>query len=519
MFGKEPTIIFGGHEYTVNQFMQKYIDLATKYNQLHDQYEALEQQCRQLKQLASQGNNQPFAGAGERTAANVQPTVDTTIYVSPTESGPVDNAHLISRYYTLAQSSMPQYRSQIEQLQHQLDALLKDTGHTEFLKLVKMELSAGDYRQQITKRNDQLVSYVDSHPTQVKMVNNGKTFERDDEERGIKYWKLFIAYYRKQLELLLKNNQQMRANFRFALKDGKSDAINIRDQKPSFLSDNGRLRLGTIDAVIKDREQWEKQMKKFQNGLGNFLQGVRGEQRVRKVVSEGQNRILSSLNLPFSYDGKKRNSNQIDSIVVNRQGIFILEIKNYKAAELGINADGTLYGKWGRSFRRYDSNIVQQGEYHREAVEQALNSDPLTKAHFRYLAKNIHVLYVSANVQTKRRAAPQGHPDYQFVGLEGLMEAIQQAGGNLHPEIVDQVCDALTNAQQEEKPYPQFLFPSDPDHIMDNAWQQLQVIEQLNNTKLDDLVKAKDSMLFQSLDQAGLKSCDGFVTHKPRHKK
>ena len=520
MFGKHaPTVNFGGQEYTITELAEKYFEVVKDYNQLHDQYEELKRQNEKLsKQLDQQVvANQPFAGAGEKTAANVTPVVDTTIYTRPELSGVMSTKELIGRYYMLVMNSMNEYRAEIEQLQQRLDDSLSHDGHTGILQIVKANKTAGEYRQQINKSNEQLVNYVDSHPQQARLVNNGKTWQRDDEQRGIKYWQRFVAYYRQQLEDLLKKDQQMRNNFKFAIKEDKEQAMQVRNLKPSFLSNSGRLRLGEIDGGIKDRDQWQKEMDDFQRRLTGFLRGMVGEQRIRNVVGERHNQLLTSLNLPYSYDGKHANSNQVDCIVVNRHGIFILEVKNFSASELGINADGTIYGKWGESFKRYEKmNIVTQGENHRAAVKLALEKDALTAKHLRYLTKNIHVLYVSANPSTKRRPAPKQQPGYYFMGLDELVQAVSAAEGNLRPEVVEQVAEALTHAQQCEKAYPQYLFPERPDMVLAGAWNQLQLIEQLNQTKLDDLVNKKDPELIRALQQAGLKNCDGYLTHQPR---
>ncbi|WP_295746969.1 nuclease-related domain-containing protein [uncultured Limosilactobacillus sp.] len=520
MFGKhEPTVSFGGQQYTITELAEKYFAVVKDYHQLHDQYEELKRQNEDLRKKLDQqvAVNQPFAAAGEKTAADVTPAVDTTIYVQPEVSGAMTTKELVGRYYMLVRSSLAEYRTAIERLQQRLDDALVHDGHTGFLQIVKVKKTAGEYRQQISKSNEQLVNYVDSHPQQVRLVNDGQTWQRDDEQRGIKYWQRFVDYYRQQLEDLLKKDQQMRDQFKFAIKEAKDQAMDIRDQKPSFLSNSGRLRLGEIDGGIKDRDQWQQEMADFQRRLTGFLRGIVGEQRIRRVVGEGHNQLLTSLNLPYSYDGQHPNSNQVDCVVVNRQGIFILEVKNFRASELGINNDGTIYGKWGKHFKRYEKmNIVKQGANHRAAVELALKKDPLTEKHLRYLTKNIHVLYVSANPATKRRTAPQGKPADHFIGLDELVQEVSSAAGNLRPEVVEQVAEALTHAQQPEKAYPQYLFPERPDMVLAGAWQQLQLIRQLSNTNLDDLVKKKDPELIRALQEAGLKTCNGYLTHQPR---
>lgn len=512
----------GDRDYDVNELAAEYQQLAKEYEQLDKKYQALTSRYQQLKEDFGHATTHPRRNeAPVNTTSQAAPVAavddhDRVVTGAPTDQSET-SGDLIDRYYTLAMHSLSEYQQKVQQLQQQLDHLLANSGETEFLKLVHYEVPAGDYRRIMKKRNAQLVSYVDSHPQNVLLVNDNKPLARDDDEQGIKYWRLFVAYYREELEKLLKSNRQMRDHFKFALRQDKDRAMQVRDRKPSFLSDNSRLRLGTIDGGIKDQQAWTKQLDNFQYRVGIFLRGMTGERRVRSVVGEQGNHVLASLNLPYSYDGNKPNSNQIDSIVVNRQGIFILEIKNFSAAELGINADGTVYGKWGKQFRRYEKmNIVKQGENHRQAVKLALANYPLTKHHLRYLTKNIHVLYVSTNPGTNRRPGPKEKPAYHFVGLDGLVKTIQDADGNLHPEIVDQVCDALTNAQQEEKAYPVNLFPSDPDKVMETAWQQLRVIQQLNQLKLDDIIAEKDGLLLAQLKDAGLQPCDGYVTHQRR---
>lgn len=97
-----------------------------------------------------------------------------------------------------------------------------------------------------------------------------------------------------------------------------------------------------------------------------------------------------------------------------------------------------------------------------------------------------------------------------------MVEILSSAAGNLRPEVVEQVAEALTHAQQPKKAYPQYLFPERPDMVLEGAWQQLQLIKQLSNTNLDDLVVKKDPELIRALQEAGLKACNGYITHQPR---
>ena len=139
MFGKhEQTVSFGGQKYTIAQLAKKYFAVVDDYNRLHDQYEELKRQNEELSKKLSQqvAANQPFAAVGEKTAADVTPTVDTTIYVRPEVSGKMTTKELVGRYYMLVRNSLNEYRAKIEQLQQKLDAVLVHDGHTGFLQIV-----------------------------------------------------------------------------------------------------------------------------------------------------------------------------------------------------------------------------------------------------------------------------------------------------------------------------------------------------------------------------------------------
>lgn len=472
-------------------------DLANQLSSAKEKVAMLEgqlAQMRQIKEQTSTENDEPIISTGD-------PKHD-----------------LIDRYYQLVQTVLSEYQDQLSELQAKLTNSLIDSGETEFLKLIKIDMSASAYQKMLTDRNTKMIRYVENHGCQEKFVNkNDKEKNVDDNLRGIRYWANFVFLYRKMVKRLLKMNRNMTAEYKYACSYGKDKAMKIRDQKPPFLDENSALKLQTIYSGIKDYEKWKEEIDSFHKKARIFLKGVEGENLVKNVVASYENNhVLTSLNLPYQYRKGEINSNQVDSIVVNRKGIFILEVKNYSTGILGINKDGRIindYDKKGSNSK----NIIYQGQNHYRAVCDALTKHPELKKHMGYLKKQIHVLYVSANSATKLLPAPyDGNSHYHFVNLEGLRQNIDNARGNLHPDIIRDICSALVNAQQEEKSYPYYCFPANPDEVADKAWKQFEIISDLVELKLDNFVNLKDSRILSELDSAGFRSCDGFVTHKPK---
>lgn len=522
--------------------MQKYLqlqqakqELANRYQTVMQKNEQLGQQNTQLKGQLQQKQQVEKDLRAQLTTALAQVhqlqqrrqsgqpkqarQMTTTVQQQPVGNVEERQHQLIDRYYQLVQQVLSEYQDQVNDLQEQLQRALSDNGQTEFLQLEESKLSAGAYRQRLTKRNDQMIRYVENHAYQEKLIQrNHEEDNQEDNLRGIRYWGNFVYCYRRALEKLFKTNENLRNDFRFAYHYDKQIATKISQQMPSYLSENNNLKLKTIHSGINDRDEWKQGVTTFQKKAKSFLRGDEGERLVKNVVdANADNRVLTSLNLPYRYQDRKKNSNQIDCIVVNQKGIFILEIKNYAVKQLGINADGEMKVKYRH--KEFKHNIVKQGQDHYWAVRDALEKASATKIHMNYLKRNIHVLYVSINSATKLLPAPTENPHYHFVSLDGLRQSINQARGNLRPEIVRDVCDALTNAQQKEKAYDYFCFPANPAKVMERAWEQYTVVQQLNGLHLDDLVSKQDPHIIKELEMAGLKACNGFVTSQPHDNK
>lgn len=437
----------------------------------------------------------------------------------PTRSAATPVA-LIERYYRTVQAVLGDYQDQVERLQHQLTDCLSGNGQTEFLKLVEQQMSPSSYQKIFLERNQQMIRYVENHQREADLVRpEYQTANQNDELRGVRYWGNFIFRYRNVLAHLLEQNRNVHRNFKYACRHAKATARQISESKPSYLTDQNVMDLRTIHSGIKDEETWKKEIEKFREQANFTLKGAQGERLVKNVVkSYGYNRVLSSLNLLYSYHNGKKNSNQIDCIVVNQKGIFILEIKNYTADTIGIDREGFIVTEKDGKSSRY-GKIARQGQYHYNAVLAALEADEVVRTHIKYLKKQLHVLYVSTNPHTKiMPALPGANPNYRFLSLDELRQYIGSTNGQLRPEIIRAVVEAIDNRQQAEKSYDYFCFPANPDKRAQDAWQQYTIMRQLLQLKLDDFVQRQDPDIIRELDRAGLKACDGYVTTKPRSK-
>lgn len=461
-----------------------------------------------------------------RPQTNSQPTPQSQS-TQPARSSavPVSNADrekLIDRYYQDVQSVLGDYQDQVENLQQKLTKYLNGNGQAEFLQLAESKISANSYQKLFAERNKQMVRYIENHQYQEKLVRPEKQADNPHNElRGVDYWGNLIYRYRRALSRLLDQNKNVHHDFKYAYRYAKPTALQISERKPSYLTDQNVLDLRTIYSGIKDEQDWHKKVDDFRDQAKTLLKGAEGERIVRNVVkSYAYNRVLTSLNLPYEYQKGKADSNQIDCIVVNQKRIFILEIKNFNADTLGIDRDGfVVYYKKDGTATRYQ-NIARQGQNHYKAVQRILESDETFKPHIRYLKKYMRVVYVSTNPHAKLKPAdPNAKHHYHFIGLDGLREYIDNTNGNLRPEIIQSVVDAIGNNQQAEKRYDHLCYPSDPVKRVDDVWQQLTIMNQLLKLKLDDFVDRYDPDIRQQLDMAGLVTRDGYVTSKPHHKK
>lgn len=496
-----------------------------------DRNQQLQDQLDQAQQVTIDGQTLTIPEPVRRYRQLVQQSSPTkaeqsTVAQPPAfATGSLSERELIDRYYELVQSSLTEYQDELARLKDELTKNLTDHHESELLQLTDLRTSPTSYQRLLSERSQQLLNYLKNHPRQEQAVRRGKHAANEgDQLRGLNYWDNFVYQYRQTATSLLKKNRTVRQNFQYALRYDKELAKRIAERMPFYLTDQNVVDLQTIQGGIGDEEAVKKDVNTFRFNIIVSQQGEDGERLVRRALEADQNsRVLFSLNLPYRYGDGKENSNQIDGIVINERGIFVLEIKNYAAKKLWINRDGAAVAqKDGKQkvYKSHDRGIVDQGRDHHAAVLQALETDDQVRRHIRYLKRQLHVLYVStaSHAQLVTTGADID-PNHRFVSLDELPRVIAGAQGRLRPDIIQQVAAAISNQQQGEKQFKYKCFPADPDRRAELAWRQYVIMREMLQMNLDDLVAQRDPAILAELDQAGLRACNGFVTSKPHHHK
>lgn len=551
-----PRIDYQGHQYTLAAFIDKFNAVAAQLAQarrqltvlrkqerdtarpLQDENSQLKQQVAQLKEQLGQAQQVEVDGEMLPIAELVQRYRQLVTQASPAKqptdqhpSAPVrsvkPSSALIDRYYELVQAVLAEYQGKVARLQDELTKGLTDHHESELLQLVDLRTSPTHYQRLLRDRSQQLLAYLQDHPQQEATVRQGKHgFNESAPVRSLNYWRGFVSQYQQAVAALLKRNRNVRRDFQYALRYDKDLALKIAEQMPFYLSDQNVVDLQTIQDGISDEEAVKKSVNAFRFNINVSRKGADGEQAVRAALqNDAHSRAMFSLNLPYQYGDGGENSNQVDGVVVNEKGIFVLEIKNYTANKLWINPDGYAVtekadGQQKVYKDRRGRGIVAQGTDHRAAVLQALKSDGEVYRHFRYLSKQVHILYVSTDPNTTIVTTGAGvGSDHRFVSLDKLRTVIDGASGQLRPDIIQAVAAAISNQQKGEKQFKYKCFPADPDRRVSQAWQQYAVMQALLQLNLDDLVAQRDPKILVALGQAGLRTCNGFVTSKPHQRK
>lgn len=526
--GQSTTLTVNGQKMTatdVQKLIAEHQDTADQLKKTNTQLKTREQELDAAKQVIVNNETMPVTELIERYCrllrrqpAQPDPQSDAGLVVPRS-----DTEKLIDRYYQAVKTVLGNYQDQVAELQQKMTKYLEGHGQDDFLQLVERKMSASTYQKSFADRNQQMIRYIENHQYQENLVRpENQEKNPHDELRGINYWGNFVYRYRKRLAKMLDQNQNVHHDFKYAYRYAKSTALEISKNKPSYLSDQNVLDLRAIYSGIKNEQNFYKTVKRFRDQADKQRKGAEGERVVRNLVkSYTHNRVLTSLNLPYQYRKGEDNSNQIDCIVINQHGIFILEIKNYTADAIGIAQDGTIVTKRNGKTTRYPkNNIIEQGRNHYQTVRKILEADEALKPYIGYVKKYLRVVYVSTNPHAKIMLAdPNADHQYNFTGLDGLREYIDSTRGNLRPDIIQWAVEAIGNHQQAEKRYDHVCFPDNPVKRVDDAWGQFMVMKQLLDLKLDDFVDKYDPEVRRELDKVGLVTRDGFVTSKPHNSK
>lgn len=141
-----------------------------------------------------------------------------------------------------------------------------------------------------------------------------------------------------------------------------------------------------------------------------LLQGDIGERRVYQLLQElyPHEELLDSLNLPFDYYKKQNTAavNQIDIILITRNGVLIPEVKNYQGLALQLTKDGDFIIAYPNGYCEQIKNVADQLSNHEHAVSRLLFEDANARQILMNAQPVIHSMFVAANPNQATMPAP-----------------------------------------------------------------------------------------------------------------
>lgn len=141
-----------------------------------------------------------------------------------------------------------------------------------------------------------------------------------------------------------------------------------------------------------------------------LLQGDIGERRVYQLLQElyPHEELLDSLNLPFDYYKKQNTAavNQIDIILITRNGVLIPEVKNYQGLALQLTKDGDFIIAYPNGYCEQIKNAAEQLSNHEHAVSRLLFEDTNARQILMNAQPVIHSMFVAANPDQATMPAP-----------------------------------------------------------------------------------------------------------------
>ncbi|MFJ6941993.1 MAG: nuclease-related domain-containing protein [Limosilactobacillus mucosae] len=141
-----------------------------------------------------------------------------------------------------------------------------------------------------------------------------------------------------------------------------------------------------------------------------LLQGDIGERRVYQLLQElyPHEELLDSLNLPFDYYKKQNTAavNQIDIVLITRNGVLIPEVKNYQGLALQLTRDGNFIIAYPNGYCEQIKNAAEQLSNHEHAVSRLLFEDANARQILMNAQPVIHSMFVAANPDQATVPAP-----------------------------------------------------------------------------------------------------------------
>lgn len=141
-----------------------------------------------------------------------------------------------------------------------------------------------------------------------------------------------------------------------------------------------------------------------------LLQGDIGERRVYQLLQEfyPHEELLDSLNLPFDYYKKQNITavNQIDIVLITRNGVLIPEVKNYQGLALQLTRDGDFIIAYPNGYCEQIKNAAEQLSNHEHTVSRLLFEDANARQILMNAQPVIHSMFVAANPDQATMPAP-----------------------------------------------------------------------------------------------------------------
>ena len=464
-------------------------------------------------------DNTPAEADYSTTAAD-QTNVDQDRTENESFGQDLSDDELRQAYYQAAQDALDDYNAQVKDLNQQLKNVLDNSANGEFLQFSQQKQSAKRFMQQLSHRQQALSRYLDQHPDLEAEVNHyGQQKYYGAMKREVIYWDNLLRLFKSRSQILFRRAQTMQNHAHYALKADRQVAYDINDHCQDLLDAQNKQQLNEIYQGIygDDQKALEEDIQAFNHGVKVNVKGEKGEDAAAAVFDDGE--VFTSVNLPYSYGKKGReDSNQVDAIVVNRHGIFILEVKNYRCEAIGVNANGEIIVKKHGNLRTYHTaKIMEQGQNHWRAVHNVLK-DELSDKEWQFFQENklpLYTINVSANPKAKLLEAPADKPFNRFVTPAEAKKFVESRHKTLLADfVIKDIRRALANMQQAEKTYTHFNFPEDMAMTASDSGRELVLMQQLIDTHLDDFIDQQQPGLRKELAKRGYESDDGVVHHQ-----
>lgn len=163
-----------------------------------------------------------------------------------------------------------------------------------------------------------------------------------------------------------------------------------------------------------------KLLSKFLNLKKKDIKGAIGEKRLQKKLEKvsQENKILQNVYLPKEKEPDK--TTEIDSIMINKKGIFVFECKNYSGWIFGNEKQM----KWTQMLNKYQKtkfyNPIKQNNTHIKAIKKILNDKKIQQYYS-------IITFASENSELKK--------------IEIESENIYVIKVEYVPKIINQICE------------------------------------------------------------------------------